>query len=497
MTIKELITICKPLKILGSEPESLGSLIQDSRHVSMGDVFIAVRGTQSDGHDYIDMAISKGAAVIITEEEQPPSSIKDIYQLVVKNTRSLLSPLALAFNGNPQKDITVVGVTGTNGKTTVSTLTYQILMKIGYKTALLGTVEKRIGNKRLPSKLTTPGALEIAQNLRAMVDAGCTHAIMEVSSHALDQDRASGIPFKVAAFTNLSHDHLDYHKTIKAYAKAKKKLFDQLRPDDYAIINDDDEYGSFMSKDSAASIWKCSFTNNADYPCKIISNTAKHLIIDIEGTRVQSPLTGEFNAYNIAEAYLICLALGCSKSNIVSALSSAQGAPGRLEKITIANDSSLPVIFVDYAHTPDALEKVSDTLAKIKKDDQKLHIIFGCGGNRDVTKRPLMAAIAEKYGDQVIVTSDNPRFEDPEKIIDDAVKGLSKADNAIRESDREKAIQWTIAHADPNDIILIAGKGHEDYQEINGERHHFDDREIAQNALYKRKSDLKADKEVS
>ncbi len=353
---------------------------------------------------------------------------------------------------------------------------------MGYETALLGTVSKYIGGQILPSKLTTADAVELASDLNKAVEAGAEYLVMEVSSHALDQDRVAGIPFKVGIFTNLTHDHLDYHKTFEAYAKAKKKLFDGLSPYSIAIVNADDKKAHYVVRDCRAEVWECRI-DNQDALTKIISNTTDGLVLEIDETIVQSPLTGHFNAINVTEAYLSCLALGCSQSNVASALASATGAPGRMEKVTIDNQSGLPNVFVDYAHTPDALKNVSETLHQIKEDHQNLHILFGCGGNRDQAKRPKMAEIAEHFGNLIVVTSDNPRFENPENIIDDIFSGFKNPQLHKRISNRKEAIYNIIQNAGTDDIILIAGKGHEDYQEIKGIRHHLDDREVARAAL--------------
>lgn len=483
MTFNDIISFCNPVAISGPVPEFVGHVVQDSRKVKPGDVFVAVRGTQVDGHEYIEKAIESGARIIIGETKV--SVPEGITLVVVANTRKILSQLALAEYKNPQYDLTIIGVTGTNGKTTVSTLIYQVLTTLGYKAALLGTISKQIGNKLEPSKLTTADAIELASDLNQAVLAGAEYLVMEVSSHALDQDRVAAIPFKVAVFTNLTHDHLDYHKTFEAYANAKKKLFDSLAPDSFAIINSDDPKAKYMVSDCQAEVWECGIIN-PNATTKIIANSTEGLILDIDETIVQSPLAGKFNALNITEAYLSCLALGCSKSNVASALSSAYGAPGRMEKITIDDKKDLPNIFVDYAHTPDALKNVSETLHHLKKKGQKLNILFGCGGNRDQAKRPKMAEIAEMFGDMIAVTSDNPRFEDPEKIIDDIFTGFKHPDLPVRNSNRKEAIFNIIQMAGPDDIVLIAGKGHEDYQEIKGVRHHLDDREIVREALLSR-----------
>ncbi len=483
MTFNDIILLCNPHSISGPIPDTIGHIVQDSRKVNPGDVFVAIRGTQSDGHDFIPKAAEAGASVIIAETKViVPGSVT---LLVVPNTRQLLNSLALLEYGNPQNSLTFIGVTGTNGKTTVSTLIYQVLTTLGYKTALLGTVSKHIGDQITPSKLTTADAVELASDLNQAVEAGAEYLVMEVSSHALDQDRVAGIPFKVGIFTNLTHDHLDYHKTFEAYAKAKKKLFDGLSSDSSAIINTDDENAKYMVRDCRADVWECNI-DNEDALTNIISNTTDGLVLEIDETIVQSPLTGHFNAINVTEAYLSCLALGCSQSNVASALASAAGAPGRMERVSIDNQPGLPHVFVDYAHTPDALKNVSETLFQLKRDHQKLHILFGCGGNRDQAKRPKMAKIAEHFGNLIMVTSDNPRFEDPEMIIDDIFTGFKNPQQHKRISNRKEAINNIIQNAGTDDIVLIAGKGHENYQEINGIRIHLDDRELARDALTNR-----------
>ncbi len=490
MTFDELIKLCKPIDISGPEPEALGELTQDSREVEEGSVFIAVKGTQVDGHLFIENAISKGAAVIICEESV--YSGEDVCIVEVTDTRLLVGPLAQAFEGYPAKELKIIGITGTNGKTTVATLTYQLLKELGgARPSLLGTVAKRIDDKVLDSLLTTSDPIELARDMRSMVDAKSTHLVMEVSSHAIDQQRTAGIDFTVAAFTNLSHDHLDYHESLKDYAKTKKRLFDELDHNAWAVINQDDEQGKYMALDCHANIIDFSFKHPITYECKIVNSTPEGLTLSIEGVEFHSSLVGRFNAYNVAEAVFICKALGYEFTTIARAMTTAKGAEGRLERVELAGQSPQPVVLVDYAHTPDALENVLSTLSDLKTESQKLHVVFGCGGDRDKSKRPKMAQVAEKYADTITVTSDNPRSEDPDAIIDDVMEGFSSKDAINRITDRKEAIQKAVQEADIETMILIAGKGHETYQEINGKRHDFDDRKIARQALQQRNGNPK------
>ncbi len=490
MNFNELIKLCKPIDVSGPEPETMGPLTQDSREVEEGSVFIAVKGTQVDGHMFIENAISKGASVVICEDSY--YSDEEVCIIEVTDTRSLVGHLAQAFEGYPARDLKIIGITGTNGKTTVATLTYQLLVEMGgARPSLLGTVAKRIDDKVLDSLLTTADPIELASDMRRMVDANSTHLVMEVSSHAIDQQRTKGINFSVAAFTNLSHDHLDYHDSLQDYAKTKKKLFDELDENAWAVINQDDEQGKYMALDCPANIIDFSFRKTITYDCKIVSNTTEGLKLNIEGVEFQSSLVGTFNAYNVAEAVFICKALGYEFTTIARALKSSKGAAGRLERVQTDMESALPTVLVDYAHTPDALENVLSTLSDLKTENQKLHVVFGCGGDRDKTKRPKMAKIAETYADIITVTSDNPRSEDPDAIIEQIMIGFEgdKTVNSI--TNRKEAIENAILGADAQTMILIAGKGHETYQEIKGKRHDFDDRKVAREALKKRNSNSK------
>lgn len=480
LTLDQIIQITQPNLVSGTHCQPTGKVTDDSRKVEPGDIFIAVRGFTFDSHKFIPQVLSMGVAVVISEEFYESD---DVCILVVGDTRKILGPLMLAYAGNPQKQLQLIGVTGTNGKTTVSTLIWQALTSLNVKTALVGTVEKAFGKEKYTSLLTTPGAAELASDLKKAVDLGCTHFVMEVSSHALHQHRTNGLNFDVGIFTNLSHDHLDYHHSIDEYANAKKLLFDNLHEDAVAIVNTDDIVGERMISDCRANIWDLTLTTD-DY--RIAMMDASGLLIDMDGIYIKSPLTGKFNAYNVAQAFLACIAIGLSPRNVAQALESCAGAAGRMENVSInlpAENGPYPMVFVDFAHTPDALENVLKTLQEVRKAGQVIHTVFGCGGDRDRAKRPEMAKIAARYSHKCIVTSDNPRFEDPDAIIDEVCNGFSKDTDYDRFTDRKVAIKAAIKQADANTIVLVAGKGHETYQEIKGNRYPMDDREICLSAL--------------
>ena len=452
-------------------------LVQDSRQVTEGSVFIAIRGTEVDGHMFLEDAIHRGAKVIICEESFYTDA--EVCVIEVEDTRALIGPLAQKMAGNAGEKLTIIGITGTNGKTTTATLVYQTLSKLGQKVSLLGTVEKRILDEPLDSKLTTADPIELAADMKKMVEAGSQYLVMEVSSHALHQARVGGFNFSIAAFTNLSHDHLDYHDTLEDYATAKKLLFDDLSSDSSAIINMDDAQGVFMGQNTKATVSQLSFSKNAE----ILKNSPEGLTISVNSTEISSSLVGDFNAYNLAEAFLICNELGFTAKEVARALSKAKGAPGRMEAVTIEHAAKLPAVIVDYAHTPDALQNVLNTLSLMREENQLIYCVFGAGGDRDSTKRPEMALAASRFADKIIVTSDNPRTENPDLIIVDILQGFENTNNVITITSRKEAIFKAIELASSNDIILIAGKGHEDYQEIDGVRHPFDDRVIAKEAL--------------
>lgn len=478
MDIHKLIELANPLHTSRYKPEGeIGPLVQDSRQAEKGCVFIAVKGTEVDGHMFLEDAIYRGASVLICEESFYTDAEK-VCVIEVEDSRSLIGPLAQAFEGNPAKQMKIVGITGTNGKTTTATLVYQILCNAREKASLLGTVAKRILTEAFDSKLTTSDPIELAADMKKMVEAGSEFLVMEASSHALHQKRVAGINFSVAAFTNLSHDHLDYHETVEEYASAKKLLFDGLNESAIAVINTDDIQAEFMISDCKAQVIELSFE---DSNTKILSSSPNGLRLSVKNTEIQTSLIGNFNAYNVAEAFLICEALGIKKEKIVAALAQVKGAPGRMEAVNF--EQGEPKVIVDYAHTPDALLNVLSTLRALKENEQQLFVVFGAGGDRDVAKRPEMAKAAESFADEIIVTSDNPRTEDPDLIIADILQGFEETANVTTITSRKEAINTAIARAGLNDIVLIAGKGHENYQEINGVRHDFDDRLVAKEAL--------------
>jgi len=455
-------------------------ITQDSRNVTSGMAFIAIRGTEVDGHLFLEDAVENGASVIICEDSFYTET-DSVCVIEVESTRAILGKLAQAFVQNPAESLRIIGVTGTNGKTTTATLIYQILTAAGKKTSLLGTVSKRILADEIESSLTTADPIELAVDMKNMVNAGSEFLVMEVSSHALHQQRVSGFDFEIAAFTNLSHDHLDYHRTMEQYADAKKLLFDGLRSSSTAVINADDPYGAHMIGNCNAGSVEISFKKDR---YELIEESSNGISLRIADITVDSPLIGRFNAYNLATACEIALAAGIEKADLKHAVEQANGAIGRMEKIRSKADSG-PVVIVDYAHTPDALEHVVTTLMRLKQENESLTVVFGAGGNRDRSKRPEMAKAAS-LADKVVVTSDNPRFEDPVRIIDDIMEGFEDPNSIIRITDRKEAITKTIAEAGKHELILIAGKGHEDYQDVQGTKHPFDDRRIADEALHKR-----------
>jgi len=491
MKISELLHIIHPLQQAGSFDGPAGRLRLDSRAVRKNDVFVALRGTVSDGHRYIREAIRKGARVVICEHIPEDLAGGEVLFLQVADTRAILGDLAQTFTGFPARSMKMVGVTGTNGKTTVCTLVYQVLRKLGYNAGLLGTVETRIGDRVTESRLTTPDAVSLAESLSEMAAIDTAFAVMEVSSHALEQQRVGGIRFDVAAFTNISQDHLDYHRDMASYIDAKKRLFTMLDVRAVAVINRDDPASFKVTEGCRADIWDFSFREDRDF--RILDEGPDGLVLDLDGSIVSTPLTGRYNASNVAQAYLICLALGCAKSNVAAALGEAPGAPGRLERVMPGIDAGpsadaafsppSPKVFVDYAHTPDALENVLKALAAVRGKGDTLHVVFGCGGDRDQSKRPKMGRIADKYADVITLTSDNPRTEDPDTIIRDIRAGVVRSDNIFVDANRRKAIRSAILEADTRTMVLVAGKGHERYQEVHGRRNKFDDREIAEKAL--------------
>ena len=488
MRREDLIQLLKPVEIIGDIPAVLeGKVCHDSRLVEPGDLFVAVRGYKNDGHQFISQASKNGASVVICEK--PIETVTNSCFVVVKNSRKILGPLAQIMAGNPSNKLNIVGITGTNGKTTVATLVWQILTQTGHKASLLGTVEKRINDQVLASRLTTSDPVELATDMKKMVQDGSQYLIMEVSSHALEQHRVAGIPFKVAAFTNLTHDHLDYHNSFEEYASAKKILFNKLDNRSWAITNIDDPKGEWITDSTPAKVLTFGFKGRGLINATIVESDYNGMTLSVDGTEFHTPLAGDFNAYNAVQSLLICTALGIDGAEIMKVLKNCTGAPGRLEKVWLdKNSKNSPTVFVDYAHTPDALENVSHTLKKLKSNRDKLIILFGCGGDRDKSKRAKMARIAETFANEVIVTSDNPRTEDPKMIIEDIMAGFKKPENVNVVESRKEAIEKAIAEAGSRAIILIAGKGHETYQEINGKRFHFDDREIAREALLKKNS---------
>lgn len=474
--MKKLSDILASVKIeqkINSEDIEIKDIQFDSRKVTQGCVFVATRGTQVDGHDFIDKAIENGAKVIVCEEV-----LKDYNAIViiVKKTAIALGQMAANFYDNPSQKLKVVAVTGTNGKTTNVTLLYNLFKKLGYKVGVLSTVQNYVDDKIIAATHTTPDAVQMNHLMAQMVDAGCQYCFMEASSHAIHQERMAGLSLAGAVFTNITHDHLDYHITFDNYISAKKKLFDDLPQSAFALSNLDDKRGAVMLQNTKATKHFFSLKNITEFKARLLSNGLQGLEMDIENQSVWFRLIGEFNAYNLLGVYATAVLLGQNKQKVLTALSATSGAKGRFEQV-ISKSGIIGI--VDYAHTPDALENVLKTIESLRTRNETVFAIVGCGGNRDNAKRPIMANMACKYADKAILTSDNPRNEDPEDILNQMETGIEGQyfKKFVRITDRHKAIQHAVNQAKPNDIILLAGKGHENYQEIKGLKHHFDDRE--------------------
>ncbi len=481
MLLSQLIKDIAATSVRGLTDREITGVNIDSRQIGKGHLFVAVKGTQTDGHRYIKAAIDKGATAILYTEALE-EEVDGVTYIRVEDTEAAVGSVATAFYGYPSTKLTLVGVTGTNGKTTIATLLYQLFRRLGHRCGLLSTVCNYIDDKALPATHTTPDPIELNRLLAAMVAAGCQYAFMECSSHAIAQQRIGGLNFAGGIFTNLTRDHIDYHKTFDNYRDAKKKFFDSLGKKAFAITNADDKNGRVMVQNCKARIRSYGIRNMADFKARIIECHFEGMYLEIDGREVGVQFIGTFNASNLLAVYAAARMLGKEADDILLVLSTLRSVSGRLEYIR-SRDGATAV--VDYAHTPDAIVNVIAALREVMAGKGRLITVCGCGGNRDKGKRPIMAHEAVKASDKVILTSDNPRLEDPEAILDDMETGLSAEQKkaVLRITDRRQAIRAAVAVARPGDVILIAGKGHEDYQIIGAEKHHFDDREEVRDAF--------------
>ena len=464
------------LEVVGATDIAVSSIAIDSRKVIKGTAFVAIRGVAQDGHDFISKAIELGAKVIVCEN-MPALQVDGVTYIKVANTSEAVAFMAHQFYDAPSTKIKLVGVTGTNGKTTIATLLFKLFSELGYTCGLVSTVQNQIGDQIIPATHTTPDAVSLNELLNTMVDAGCSHVFMECSSHAVHQHRITGLQFTGALFSNITHDHLDYHKTFENYIAAKKGFFDALPTSAFAITNSDDKRGEVMLQNTKAKKLSYGLKSSADYKGKILENALTGLVMLVNEIEVHFRLIGEFNAYNLLAVYGAAVNLGIESNTALTTLSMLAGAEGRFDYI-ISNKQVIGII--DYAHTPDALENVLATIKKLRKGYEQVITVVGCGGDRDKTKRPIMAQTACDLSDKVILTSDNPRTEDPALIIADMEAGLNTAAKRkyISILDRKEAIKAAVEFAKPEDIVLVAGKGHEKYQDINGVKHPFDDKAI-------------------
>ena len=481
MILNDLLANIKTTQILGSTDIDITGIQFDSRKVGEGNLFVAQDGTTVDGHKFITDCVAKGAkAVLLSKKEFLPSQPDGVTYILTNDADEALGQMASKWFGEPSKKLTLVGVTGTNGKTTIATLLYKLTRALGHKAGLLSTVVNYVDDQSVPATHTTPDALELNALLAKMVAAGCSHAFMEVSSHSIAQRRIAGLDFDGALFTNLTRDHIDYHKTFDNYRDTKKRLFDDLKPTAFAVTNKDDKNGLVMTQNCKAAVYTYSTRAMADYRAQILEEGFDGMLLQLDGQEVFVPLVGRFNVSNLLCIYGAAINLGFDKIEILRVLSTLTPVNGRFE--TIRSPKGWTAI-IDYAHTPDAVDNVIQTINEIRKG--KLFTVVGCGGNRDKGKRPMMAQIAKHGSDQLILTSDNPRDEEPDDILRDMAAGLT--DEELRStliiSDRESAIKTACTLAQANDVILVAGKGHEDYQIIKGVKHHFDDHEIVRKCI--------------
>lgn len=479
--LKDILYKSRIAEVVGSTNVAIESVCFDSRQANAFAVFVAIKGTQVDGHNFIATAIENGSKAIVCEQ-LPDELVEGVNYVRVKNSAQALAYMSANFYDNPSEKIDVIGVTGTNGKTSIVTMLFNLFTDLGYKCGMLSTVVNRIGQVEIESTHTTSDAVKVNALLSQMADEGCQFCFMEVSSHALDQHRVDGVKFKVAGYTNITHDHLDYHGNFNNYIAAKKLLFDGLTPDAIAVVNKDDRHWQDMVRNTQGKVHGYALKSMAEYKGKILDNQFSGLQLHVNGKDLYSQLIGEFNASNLLAIYGIAMACEQDELEVLTSLSKIKPAPGRFQVVPSSNGLNA---IVDYAHTPDALKNVLDTIGKIRTGNEQVITVVGCGGDRDTTKRPKMAVIAAKGSNRVVVTSDNPRSEEPQAIINDMVAGLDPNQKKITLSieSREEAIKTAVALSQPGDIVLIAGKGHEKYQEINGVRHHFDDVEIVKELI--------------
>ena len=474
--LKDILPTDPAPEIFGGTDIKVSALHFDSRKVEKGCVFFAIKGTTSDGHSFIPTAIEQGAAVVVCED-LPGQQERGVTYIRVSDGNKTLGEMASAFYDHPSKKLKLIGVTGTNGKTTTVTLLFQLFRKLGFRAGLISTILNKIEDTEIKATHTTPDPVQLNALLARMVEDGCDYCFMEVSSHAVAQQRIAGLVFQGGVFTNITHDHLDYHKTFDAYLAAKKAFFDSLPATSFALVNKDDRNGLVMTQNSSAAVSTYSLRAMADFRCRIIENQFEGLQLDIDGTDCWFKLIGSFNAYNLLAVYGTAVLLGLDRQDVLTILSGLEPVDGRFNYVI---SKSRITAIVDYAHTPDALQNVLETIQNIRTRNEQLITVVGAGGNRDAAKRPVMAKIACNFSDRVILTSDNPRFEDPEEILRQMRTGVDAlhAGKVLVITNREEAIKTACALARPGDILLVAGKGHENYQEIKGVRHPFDDKLI-------------------